>query len=753
MLPRVSGARILVLPDFLAPGLIRRSSGTPRGYSPKNPASKLPSRLTLPSVDFEQLKERITSFHGEGGSRQLGASNDVFNHTTLNIRDALQNKDVNALAEHWKYLQRNNLLRFLGPSQLGLISSLLKGFCPVEDPDVPWKEDNRNIVEEIALTIAVARQPDALIACLHAHIRRGDAAATLSLYQRFFELVKEQDVIDAEKKPEMETNDTESALGYDALASAPMTTVETTPYFPGRGAILLAAITAHALRDDFLGALDTCIATTYRLHPPAVEMFLRKILYDQELHNRVTSYADRLRVGVFVAHPIELSKRVNALTQMGAIRPLEKLYQAVINAVSGPDPFIAANESQRSTDKPVFLTETVWTSFLTAFLKLNRKDLATKLWDDMIALGLRPGVTTWTAYIDACNSAGLYEHAVTGWTMMLQSNVKPELLTYRALIGTYFNARRPDKAKQAFEAFEKEYMSEARIGDTANHVLLYNTVLHGLLTNGMSSEASELLHQMHEKGPPPDIVSYNTILRYWSREGDFKKLASIVGEMSAVGIQGDVFTYSTILSALLRTGRADAPDIVFNLMRKNGVTPNVAIYSAIMHHQLQQQNIESLRAAMSLLQKMELDPDAQPNEVTYTSFLAGLHRGSWLPQPIAEDWRQNIVGRMRRRKIVPNRVTYHILLKACLENPAPEGLQHALQHLEDMQKEKITPTSKTWYILLSGLLHRQDWAVADELVKNMYSTGFQPLGSLYELVGRIRRREVFASPRSRNHHW
>ncbi|KAG5221612.1 pentatricopeptide repeat-containing protein [Salix suchowensis] len=587
--------------------------------------------------------------------------------------------------DYWQYLEQRRLLRLLGHVQLKRISTLLvDSFCPVGFPKKEWSGLERTVVEKIALVAAAHKAPDALNSCMLALIQRNDPDAVLRLYEQFMQLVTKSEGTEDVSGDGLEEG--EGSTEYDALASATYSSVDTMPYKPGRATVLLSGITACAMKDDFLGALHMCLNTVIRPQHYAITTFMNKLKGNRPLQRKVEEYVSLLRSATMVAHPTELSKRVNQLATSRSIRSIEKLYQAS------------------------------WTC--------GRKDLAAQMWDDMIGLDVQPGVSTWTAYIDACDGISAYNEAVAGWGMMLEQGVKPEALSYRAIISTYFNARQTDKAMDTFRTFLEDAAKES---PERQQLAVYNTVMHGLLIAGRVDEATATFQKMVDEGPRPDVVSYNTFLKFWARTSNFKMLSSVMNDMVAAGIKGDIFSFSTILSALLKVGRDDAPELMIALMRKQGVEPNVAIYSAIMDQQLREQTVEALHTAMRLLQRMELDPTSQPNEVTYTSFLAGIYRGSWLPPAVAEDWRRNIVDRMKRRGIKLNRVTYHILLKACLEYPEPEGVETAMIYYREMVKQKIHIISITWYILLSGLLRRGELGLRTRYWPTWPDLGFSQL--------------------------
>jgi pentatricopeptide repeat protein len=336
---------------------------------------------------------------------------------------------------------------------------------------------------------------------------------------------------------------------------------------------------------------------------------------------------------------------------------------------------------------------------------------------------------------------GEADAASTSWDNMISQGVQPGILTYRAIISTLFNARRPDDAIEKFAKFKQE-VAKGALPDNEDALHVYNTVLHGLLNNGRPSDADALLQSLRQKGPKPDIVSYNTFLRHHGRRGEFRAVSVLLERLREDGLTGDAFTFSSVLSALLKVGRTDATDLILSLMKRQNVEPNVAVFSAVIDHQLREHTEEGLRAAMELLQRMETNPDAQPNDVTYTGILASLHRSMSPNAALAEECRKYVLKKMKERNIQPNRVTYHILIKACLENPEPEGLRGAMGYYREMANRKISMNYDTWYILLHGLISREEWAIADEMVEDLLRY-IKPVGALDSLVGRVQRRTAW----------
>ncbi|PCH33852.1 hypothetical protein WOLCODRAFT_135357 [Wolfiporia cocos MD-104 SS10] len=496
------------------------------------------------------------------------------------------------------------------------------------------------------------------------------------------------------------------------------------------------------MQDSFRRALQTALQTTAHFSPNTLRTFLQSLNHDRQLQEKLTAYADRISVARLVARPGSLSRQLSNLTRDTAVPTLARLYRNIIEGLTSPEPWLTVQASQDEVKDTVVVPEFVWASFISGFVQGRRLDLAEKLWDDANNLGLMPTVAMWTALINGYAELKMVQQAINAWDAMLASGLRPDTFTYRALIYALYHSGpgHESEALRRFQAFKQDLQTMSPRPEDSSVLVVYNTMLHGLLFYHHETEACALLEEMKANGPKPDIVSFNNFLRYYGRKGQLKALADILHTIESEGLVGDVFTFSIVLSALLKV-RDDAPQIMFKLMEKQGVKPNAATLTSIIDHQMKAQTEEGFRTALELLTKMEQNElaGAQPNAVTYTSILSHIHRRNWLDRKIALEYQEFLWNRMRFRGLKPNRVTYNILIKACLENPEPEGIQDAIRYYRDMVEKRIFVATDTWYILLHALVDRKEWALANELVGDMQRSGFVPPKALSNLVTKVRR--------------
>ncbi|KAJ7169769.1 hypothetical protein C8R46DRAFT_994158 [Mycena filopes] len=499
--------------------------------------------------------------------------------------------------------------------------------------------------------------------------------------------------------------------------------------------MLLAVVAAYAIEDSFQGVLKASIALDFPFPRHSSPEFLQMISHDPTLQSRVEIFLQRLDVAKTVARPRPFSKYLHGIHPSHA-PAIEKHYNTILEAMSGPDAYIAADADFITATKPIAMPELGWGTFLATFLRWGRNDLAAKLWKDMTRFGIRPGIVTWNMVIKVFKDRGAPDELLGAWGSMKAQGVQPDGYTYSLLLASLFAAKRTREALQWFKAFEQD---ESHI-PAEQSLAVHNAALHELFRLGRDTVqiAFTIFQKMQKKGPKPDLISYNTVVKYHGHHGDFKAMAAIITQMAVAGIPGDVFTFSTILSALLKVGRADAPEMVMGIMRKQGVRPNVATYSDIIDFQMREQTVPHLQAAMSLLDEMERDPNVTPNTITYTAILSGLYRGEWLSTDQIKLYKQDILARMKKKNIRLEEAGYNIIIKACLTSERPIGLEEALEFYRQMTRANVPRKENTWYVLLAGLTERGEWRIAHEIAQEMSASNFQPGKSTVRLVQKIR---------------
>ena len=728
------GTRRALFLDFLAPSLLRRNVSGSAIQNPRPPPPRPYQDHALrtsgrPSSNPQNTPSRISehvSVKTKGqGPGPLTNEIDLFVKTAAELGTILGRGELSGVHELWKTLARQDLLKYLGIPQLKRYSRSIASIygCRPGSSD-QWSAQDKEVMQNIAVHTALCGHTEAIHAVAVSHLIANEPGEILELYRTH--------VIPRFKDPAPQSSEpTESVPIPDDLVPPEAKTN-----------ILLGAIAACAMKGSFSDAVSLVVESHARIVRRTVE---------HRIHTfpnapAVKHYIRRLELVYLLAHPPAFLKHVDSLTRDRAVEKLERLCQDIVTALLEKDAWLAVSEEQRSKELRVVLPRFTWTTLITALTRCKRPDLAGRLWEDMIKCGVRPDASIWTAVFDGYSSLGAWRESLATWDAMLTQDVEPEPLTYRAIIATLFKARRPDDAMAKFKEYEENWVGKGRECSldlvekySSQTVSLYNTVLHGLLTNSdREAIALALFERMKTDGPVPDLISWNTIMGNYGRRGNMKMISSTLQGIKESGLSPDVFTYSTILTALLKAGREDAPQLILDMMKKDNINPGAAVNTTIIDQLLREPDVKNIKGAFNILNRMEGEgtPAERPNEVTYTTMLVGIYR--WGSGAEVEAHHSDILQRMEKRDIQFNRATCHILIRASLESPSREGARYALGHFKRMIRFKIEPDFDTWYIILDGMLGRGEVEIAKDLLGQMERRGFEPTGSLSALVRRMR---------------
>jgi pentatricopeptide repeat protein len=669
-----------------------------------------PTRNSSPPIqNVQSLKTPIYS--NESVPPPWPGSPNFILHKLHSFQAGITRRDALVVLRLWHSIEKDNLLHLLGPSDLENCSRLVISLCPVEQSS-NWSGPSREAAEELALGLSTRISTSALRACFAALVVTNDPRGVLRLYNRFLTHVEHQGAF----------GDQGSVSGEDVCDE-----LLTMPNVRNSGTLVdkelsIFAIMAHALQDDFQSAIQTGVHANWSVPSIYVaDTLLDAFAPSPQFRQKVLTFVRHADAARLLSRPSIFHKHLSNLVSTPATRSLQGLYATMVEGLSEDYPW-AIVDSGPSDRRPVVIYERTWAAFISAFLDVQRIDLAESAWDDMVRYGHKPGPGVWTVLIRGIGKLKGSRHALALWRSMKEASVAPDSSSYQAIIQVMANAR---QWKEATELFD-ESQSASLLHSDPNNELLHSTMIGAHLDDSHESDAIRLLEEMAANGPHPTTHTFNKFLTYYHSKEDMKSLSSMLKRMTAYGVSGDVATFSILLSTLLRIlDRGKAIQQTLAIMNQHKIKPNVATYTTIMTSLLQEKDKKALEAAFDLLRTMEEsgDPSIEPNVVTYTAVLNGVHGWIGSDDQLVQDCTELVLWKMKARHIKFNKVTYNVLLKTCLENPSPAGLQKALQFYRQMRREKIALTGDTWHIMLHGLAKRREWVVAYEILRNMESSG------------------------------
>ncbi|CAE6480835.1 unnamed protein product [Rhizoctonia solani] len=628
--------------------------------------------------------------------------------------------------------------------------------------------------------------------------------------------------LEVASRPEVSPATNVSKLDDDPLGSDPSTAVQATPqqklltYHPGRPELLQLTICAYAMQDDFRGAFDSIYPTLIPLKHEIARDLLEPIRQvRQDVVAKAVRYINDLDLLRLLARPWSFRNYLFNFVHTLHADKFQSTYQEILRLLREPNPWVGLLAvssgpppiSPDPNSKPIFsVSRQTWSDLIEGAGVLRRPDMRESIWKDFCSLGGTPTTGMWNTLLLGYLREGRLEDAKKVWAAMGKDG--HDVYTYTTMMRGLFDRGLSNEAIAYYEEMKK------KIPRTDISIRSYNVVIHGLFTNRLAKAALQLVSELEAGSalpapthPAPDITTYNTMLRHYARRREMAPLSKVLHTIAEKQIRPDIYTLSTILNALLAVGMQEAPSRILQIMKALRVQVNEAVASELIEDVVyrvpgratkkKDQSLEStgagpqtstpsdtstyqgaglsprerLQAGVKMLVAFE-DAGVKTNVINYTSLMAAFHRAAGTgagPQVIshveAQQATRALRTRMKKRNIHGNRVTYNILIAACLEggdvpkskwrelspaSPAtggrpaidlssvPPNVEQAVQYFHDMRSAGIIPNHDTWYVLLQGVaLHGQiplAQALCDELVK----TKFVPQTGLLKLMMQIR---------------
>lgn len=674
------------------------------------------------------------------------------------LATSLEQEDVLTAKEQWDALSSSGALETLIQLHGRALSNLVKHISAASLVRLK-NAGELHALEDMALVLASSGFPAGLRGLMIEYLNRHEPDDVHRLYARFKDLSGRapswKDALGTEPagvEDQALNPHPHPSLPQDYLP-APLHQPEGDPvlmFNPILSEMLMFAVAASAIRGGFREALQLTLQAKCHLSKATLRLVVDSIGPNNTFAQRMEQFLLRALTMNVLSRPSAFHRHISNLTQDHSVLALQNVYTGIIEGLSGPDPYLTLDLKCVCGRTPIHVPDNVWPMFLTSFVQSQKMDLAEQLWDDAARLGVALNIRLWNALLDGYAHLRMADRLIATWNLMRQEGLTIETSSYRAVIHGLFNSDRTAEALSYFSAFQHDLKRKAFPPDAGARIV-YNCVIRWLLVRHQANKAAEVLSDMETAGISADIYTINAFLRFYARESNLTGVADQLQKMDGLHITPDSHTYSILLTALLSV-RKDAMTVVFDLMNQYGTKPNVAMYTTIIDALMAEQTPVAFQAAMDLLQEMETSKSEvlRPNGVTYTSILCGIHKRNWLDQRTAREYTELIAEKMTRQRLLHTVISYNILIKACLENPEPDGMQAALEYYREMKRRKIAPTRDTWYILLVGMDKRREWTVANTLIDEMYATKSGALpNTLANLVAKVRGRIERAANKSR----
>jgi len=271
-----------------------------------------------------------------------------------------------------------------------------------------------------------------------------------------------------------------------------------------------------------------------------------------------------------------------------------------------------------------------------------------------------------------------------------------------------------------------------------------------------SADATRLLREMREQGPPPDARTYHEVIAAYARAHEWKLAEQTFEEMknafkslgstwqpsvrvytsliSAYGKCGqfekanqlfksvvansqvtlDTGVYNALLSAAVNAGRYNDAVEIFERMPTDGVRRNVTTFNAMLTSLGRQRRIRDMEAMFLSMQRAGI----LPNETTYSGLITSHGNIGNIDRALELLHHVIIAPRLRATTVI-----FNSALGACVKAGSLEGTQRVLRV---MKSEGVLSTLVTYNTLLMEASAERDWKRAAALYKELIMGGFVP---------------------------
>ncbi|CAN8251896.1 unnamed protein product [Cochlearia groenlandica] len=418
--------------------------------------------------------------------------------------------------------------------------------------------------------------------------------------------------------------------------------------------------------------------------------------------------------------PFSYNSVIKCLFQEGIIEDLESFVDIIQKMGFVPDPdtyLIAVNE----------------------FCKKNDREAAFAVIEVMEELGLRPTVAIYSSIIGCLGKHGRVLEAEEVFAKMLETGIQPDEIAYMIMINAYARNSRIDEANELVEEVVKHFVRPSSF--------TYTVLISGFVKTGMMEKGCEYLDKMLEDGLSPNTALYTSLIGHFLKKGDLKSSFTLFGLMEKNEIKHDHIAYITLLSGLWRAmtqkrkrqvfvepgkekllrrlvqtnplapisssvGNYGSKSFAMEVIRKvkNTIVPNLYLHNAIITGYCTAGRLDEAYNHLESMQKEGI----VPNQVTFTVLMKSHIEAGEI---------ESAIDLFEESKCEPDQVMYCTLLKGLCESERPDD---ALALMLEMQKNKICPNKETYEKLLQCMCNSRLTMEAVKVVKDMAAINIWP---------------------------
>ena len=367
----------------------------------------------------------------------------------------------------------------------------------------------------------------------------------------------------------------------------------------------------------------------------------------------------------------------------------------------------STGDARQVFDEMVIRDVVSWTSLIGAYAENSCGDKSLKVYQKMLQESVQPSRITYMNVLNACGNLKALEQGKEVHAHIINSGHQSDVRVGTALVKMYAKCDAIRYARQAFQNLPHR------------DVIAWNTMIGGLGESDQWDEAYGIFCKMLQEGIYPDRTTYMSILNACARPAGLTRGKEIHSRAVEAGLVSDVRVGNALINMYSKAGSLKDARLVFDRMLKRDV---VSWTTMIGGYAECNQAVESYTTFRQMLQE-----GVVPNKITYTCVLKAC------ASPVALEWGKEIHRQVGKAGLLADLTVANALLNmyfkcgstsdACRVfdnittrdaiswNAMIGGLAQngrglvALQRFEEMKTEGIRPNAATFISVLSACRH------------------------------------------------
>lgn len=268
-------------------------------------------------------------------------------------------------------------------------------------------------------------------------------------------------------------------------------------------------------------------------------------------------------------------------------------------------------EARQVWKKLSYMERTVhsWNAMVVGYIQYGYIEKALKLLRQMQQHGLAPDRTTIMSFLSSCKSPGALEWGREIHFQAMQAGLLFDVKVANCILNMYAKCGSIEEAREVFDKMEKK------------SVVSWTITIGGYADCGRSETAFEIFQKMEQEGVVPNRITYISVLNAFS---------------SPAALKWGKAVHSRILNA--------------------GHESDTAVGTALVKMYAKCGSYKDCRQVFEKLVNRDL--------IAWNTMIGGLAEGGYWEEA------SEVYNQMQREGVMPNKITYVILLNACVNSAA-----------------------------------------------------------------------------------